>query len=81
MKDLFELLREQVGCEYISDLCQPQYKRIGRQKMSVLPIEEYPLSVLADMAEYLYGERPDFADQVQAKRFFVTQNMKAGNLL
>ena len=49
--------------------------------MSVLPIEEYPLSALADMAKYLYGVKPVFADQVQAKRFFETQNMKAGNLL
>ncbi len=73
MPDLFELLREKLGCEYISDLRQPRYLAESRRMVARLSLDEYSLFALSDVAEYLYGEKISFDSVEQAKIFFSRQ--------
>ena len=68
--DLFETLRERLGCEYISDLASTPYCACAKRLLATLPLEEYPCGMLMDMAEYLYGIRQNFADAEEAYAFF-----------
>lgn len=68
MRDLFEDLRNLLGCDYVSDIRFALGR--GRALMAVLNLELYPLDALEDAAAYLFGEKPEFADYPAARRFF-----------
>ena len=57
--ELFENVREILGCEYISDLNAANLLKTTRN-MDLTPYNAYEL---ADMAEYLYGKKMHNADK------------------
>lgn len=56
--DLFETVRDQLGCEYISDMrsCRALLND-AKKVVASLDLEAYTAWELADMAEYLYGKK------------------------
>ena len=69
-EDVFEDLRELAGCENISDLRVSKSRASARRLVKKLALERYELCALSDLAEYLYGKKPEFASYEQAKTFF-----------
>lgn len=56
--DLFETVRDKLGCEYISDMRSCRALLADAKKVVVsLDLEAYTAWELADMAEYLYGKK------------------------
>ena len=53
-EDLFEILREKVSCEYISDMRFGPYKFIAQKHLSKMDLSIYGLEVLNDACNYLY---------------------------
>lgn len=74
--DLFEVLQELCGCEYISDLRSAPYLSKARSLMQTICFEPFSLFQLSDMAEYLYGRNQSFADRQEAADFFKSQGKK-----
>lgn len=68
--DVFEELRDALGCCYISDLRFPAYLGAARETISGFDLSRYPLSALSDMAEYLYGRKLCFDTREDARHFF-----------
>ncbi len=72
-KDLFEILKDRVGCMHISDL------RFGRDRdrdramhaLTFIRLEEYSLSVLLDAIEYFHGEKPLLTSKDEAIAFLL----------
>ena len=56
--DLFETVRDQLGCEYITDMrsCRALLND-AKKVVASLDLEAYTAWELADMAEYLYGKK------------------------
>ena len=69
--DIFEDLRDLIGCEYISDLTA-RYNKDARRIAGTMNLERYPLSQLNDLYEYLYGEKKNFPDSRAANKAFAT---------
>ena len=67
--DIFEDLRDLIGCEYISDLTA-RYNKDARRIAGTMNLERYPLSQLNDLYEYLYGEKKNFPDSRAASEAF-----------
>ena len=65
-EDIFELMRREVGWEYISDLRLEGYLPEARRLIRSIPLDVYSLWELEDMANYLYGGNPSFVDMEQA---------------
>ncbi len=62
--DLFETVRDKLGCEYISDMRSCRALLADANKVVVsLDLEAYTARELADMAEYLYGKKMYGADK------------------
>lgn len=62
--DLFETVRDKLGCEYISDMCSCRALLADAKKVvASLDLEAYTARELADMAEYLYGKKMYGADK------------------
>ena len=56
--DLFETVRDKLGCEYISDMRSCRTLLTDAKKVvASLDLEAYTARDLADMAEYLYGKK------------------------
>lgn len=53
--DIFEDMKQLVGCTNISDL--PNYKREVWQELKKLPPSAYPLNQLADFSRSVFGVR------------------------
>ena len=69
-KDLFETLREETGCEYISDLKYGIFNKMAKKFLSGIQTERWDLAVLSDAAKYIFAVDIDFETAEQAKRFF-----------
>ena len=54
--DIFELLTQQIGCTYISDLRFEPYLSKARLCISEYDLTDCSLVALKDLAAYLYGE-------------------------
>lgn len=62
--DLFETVRDKLGCEYISDMRSCRALLADAKKVvASLDLEAYTARELADMAEYLYGKKMYGADK------------------
>lgn len=68
--DIFEILRKALNCQYISDLKFEPNKTKAKQLLKVIPLQEYSIETLSDIAEYLYDEKPEFTDMQQAVEYF-----------
>ncbi len=73
-KDLFEVLRSVLECEYISDLRFGETSMKARKLLGSMSLEEYTLQDLSVVAEYISGEHTDFKSYRQAKAFFGNKN-------
>ena len=54
-EDLLELLREKVGCAYISDLHLKEYNEKARMVFEKMDVSGFKTSVVDDAREYLFG--------------------------
>ena len=68
--DLFEYLRLEIGCKYISDMHYGETNHLARQCIKHIKLEEYTLAQLSDAANYLYGYKEPFNSIEEAKAFF-----------
>lgn len=68
--DLFETLKDKLGCEYISDLRYEPYNSAARNYIFTLCLEDHSLHVLTDAARYLFHAEANFANMEQARTFF-----------
>lgn len=71
-KDLFEVLRIHVGCDYISDLQYGENNRSAKEFMTTVDLSQWPLDILSDVAEYLFRKKQKFDSFDQARLFFMT---------
>lgn len=66
--DLFETVRDKLGCEYISDMRSCRALLTDAKKVvASLDLEAYTARELADMAEYLYGKKMYGAEKLISK--------------
>lgn len=71
-KDLFEEVALRIGCRYVSDMRDEPFRRFAKETLAQsIDLGEYPLGVLSDMYEYLYGKKVNFETYDQAKNAFV----------
>ena len=70
--DLFEELRDGLGCDYISDMKFPPYRERAKRHMAKKALEKYPLHVLNDVA----GGKHRFGTTAQAYAFFCEDGRK-----
>ena len=68
--DIYNALVEYVGCEYISDLREGIYNLSAKNFLANINVNEYDLSVLSDIAEYIFGESACFDTYDDASNFF-----------
>lgn len=68
-KDLFEILKDRVGCMHISDLSFGRDRDRGMHALTFIRLEEYSLSVLLDAIEYFHGEKPLLTSKDEAIAF------------
>ena len=54
-QDLFERMKNCIGCTYISDL--PRYRYEVWEKMKRISLDQYTLKQLDDFCEYVFGIR------------------------
>lgn len=72
-KDLFEILKDRVGCMHISDLSFGRDRDRVRHALTFIRLEEYSLSVLWDAIEYFHGEKPLLTSKDEAIAFFAAK--------
>ena len=67
--DLFEILRDAVGCSFISDLRFGIYNKLARRILADINLNQYSTEVLEDAANYIFGHSGKFSDKGEAIRF------------
>lgn len=72
--DIFELMKNAVGCEYISDLRNEPYWSEANYLLASLSLDNYSFSELCDLSEYLYG-RSYFKSQEAAISFLRSEKV------
>ena len=70
MKDLFDWLKEGVGCEYISDLRFDPYISQAKAILKDIDYLQFSLRDLSDCSEYLYLDKFTFKNYDEAIHFF-----------
>lgn len=68
-KDLLEALYGSVGCEYLSDLRQPIWRRRALSAAKALPWRMYSPAQWAAAVEYITGEVVSFATEQEARDY------------
>ena len=63
--DLFERMKNCIGCTYISDL--PRYRYEVWEKMKRISLDQYTLKQLDDFCEYVFGIRYWMVKQMQER--------------
>lgn len=74
--DLFEEIKCDLRCEYISDIRYEPFLSLAKNIMKHKKFDKYPLSMLSDIAEYLYGNKVVFHRLDEAVSFFGGNNPK-----
>ena len=64
-QDLFERMKNCIGCTYISDL--PRYRYEVWEKMKRISLDQYTLKQLDDFCEYVFGIRSWMVKQMQER--------------
>lgn len=64
-QDLFERMKNCIGCTYISDL--PRYRYEVWEKMKRISLDQYTLKQLDDFCEYVFGIRYWMVKQMQER--------------
>ena len=60
--DIFEKLKNAVGCDYISDLSFDPHRTKAKALLKAMEIEKCSVAELNDLADYFYGKHFDSAD-------------------
>lgn len=68
--DIFEELRKNLGCMYISDMRYTPYRRQALGTVLLLNLDRYPIEQLSDLSEYLTDRKMDFESSEQASEYF-----------
>lgn len=64
--DVFEKVRESIGCPYISDMAfGAPYNALARASVQTMELEGYGFVSLLDLWEYLTGKKADISDKHQ----------------
>lgn len=71
-KDLLEVLKNIIGCTYISDLMFEPYKSQVLIILQSLELTDFSLNEFSDFSEYFFSEKQDFTDYGQVSAFFKT---------
>lgn len=69
-KDLFEVVAKQLRCTYISDFKFAEKRRNALRLLSEMELDDYAISSLEDMAEYLFDEKVHFLSAEEAHHYF-----------
>ena len=64
-QDLFERMKNCIGCTYISDL--PRYRYEVWEKMKRISLDQYTLKQLVDFCEFVFGIRYLIVKQMQER--------------
>ncbi len=73
-KDLFEILKDETGYEYISDLHYGAFNKKAKAFLKNADIENYSLFVLSDVVQYIFGTNTEFTSLDEAEKFFQYQD-------
>ena len=81
--DIFEDLKDQIGCEYISDLpFEPQRTTAIRcvSQMNMSQLHQYELCQFNDLAQYIYIYllEPSFAAMMRSCPFSMSSTRRSG---
>lgn len=74
--DLFEMLKNMTGCEYISDLRFGENNEKAQACFNHIDINRYSLPVLSDAAAYIFGADAGFVSYGDAIDFFQSKKTK-----
>lgn len=69
-KELFEIVRERLNCDYVSDLRVEPYRHKAIDVMHEMNLKQFSLVSLEDMAEYVSDKDVKFDDYAEAETFF-----------
>jgi len=72
--DIFEVLKNTLDCQYISDLKKEPNKTIAKKILMSFSLDGYNIDMLSDLAEYLYDDKVEFRTAEQANCFFKNKN-------
>lgn len=70
-KDLFDVLREKVHCEYISDLKFVNFERI-RVHLERMSSDDFELKEILDALNWFGGEAPESVTKEEAWKLLLT---------
>ncbi|MEG0228789.1 MAG: hypothetical protein RR683_08845, partial [Lachnospiraceae bacterium] len=70
-KGLLDRLRADVGCFYLSDLCQPMWLFDIQRALPCYDAEEYSLKEWTDAVQYVVGFKKAFATVQDAKEYLM----------
>ena len=68
-KELLQLLADQAGCIFLSDLHDPEKIELLADILPALPAERYTLWAWTDAVEYIAGRTKRFESPAAAKAF------------
>lgn len=71
-KNLFEVLKDIIGCTYISDLMLEPYKPQVPIVLQSLGLTDFSLNEFSDLSEYFFSDKQDFTDYEQVSAFLKT---------
>lgn len=74
--DLFEYLRSEIGCTYISDMHSGEANHLAKQLIKEIAFEKYTPAQLSDAASYLCGKDIKFNTIEDARNFFCSDSSK-----
>ena len=60
--DIFEKLKNAIGCSYVSDLCFEPYRTEAQKLLKTMELERCSIAELNDIANYFYKKHFDTAD-------------------
>lgn len=64
--DVFEKVRERIGCPYISDMVfGAPYNALARASVQTMELDGYEFASLLDLWEYLTGKKADAVHKTQ----------------
>ena len=79
--DIFEDLKRNIGCTYISDVTYGETRELARIAVRDMNISAYPLSQLSDLYRYLYAEKRIFSGYDEAMTAFGFHEDKTADFL
>jgi len=73
-KDLFEVIRNKIECEYISDIRFGENRNNAIKTANQINPEDFGLNQWSDLANYLCKKHISFRDYGQVKEYFAKKS-------